>query len=258
MLSTDLKEFVKRNTGLTLDQFNDLSSKLPSLTGSFQNPSHAEVALYMYLTKMRTGKPSEDIGRDFSVTRVTVERHCSKVREAMKTDFVFENVNYVRSRDELLAGNTDMGRGIYVTNEENKAILICDATYIYINKSSNYEFQKQTYNSHKKRNYVKIMMVVTCNGTIVYALGPYTALQNDATILKSIFERSDAFDHLQNHDILLLDRGFRDCVQFVESKGLDVKMPAFLQASRDKKTTFHDRSQQVAPSDSFAILCGGS
>lgn len=231
----DLKQCVKRNTGLTLDKFNDLLSKLPSLQGSFQNPSHAEVALYMYLMKMRTGQPSEDIGRVFSVTRVTVERQCSKVREAMKTDFVFENVNYVRSRDELLACNTDMGRGIFLPNGENKVILICDGTYIYVDRSSNYEFQKKTYTSQKKRNFVKIMMVVTCNGTIVYAFGPYPASQNDATILKSIFDRSDAFDHLQNHDILLLDRGFRDCVQFVESKGLEVKMPALLQLSRDKK-----------------------
>lgn len=235
VLSNDLKECIKRNTSLTLDQFNDLLAKLPSLINSFQNPSHAEVALYMYLMKMRTGLPSDDIGRFFSVTRVTVERQLSKVRAAMNSDFVFENVNYVRSRDELLASNTDMGRGIFRTVEEDKLPLVCDGTYIYVNKSSNHEFQKKTYTSKKKRNFLKIMMYVTCNGTIVYAFGPYPASQNDATILKSIFEETDASDHFQNQDVLLLDRGFRNCVQFVESKGLEGKMPALLQVSKDKK-----------------------
>lgn len=185
--------------------------------------------------KMRTGQPSEDIGRLFGVSRVTVERSCTKIREAMNTDFVFNNVNYVPSREVLLDSNTDMGRGLFCTDDDDKAVFVCDATYIFINKSSNHEFQKKTYNAKKKRNFLKIMMCVTCNGTIIYAFGPYPAVQNDATILKSIFERYDAFDHFQRNDIILLDRGFRDCVAFVKDKGFDVKMPALLQVSRDKK-----------------------
>lgn len=88
----------------------------------------------------------------FGVSRVTIERYCTKVREAMNTDFVFNNVNYVPSREVLLDSNTDMGRGLFSPDEDGKAVLICVATYIFINKSSNHEFQKMSYNSQKKRN----------------------------------------------------------------------------------------------------------
>lgn len=101
-------------------------------------------------------------------------------------------------------------------------------------KAGTINFKKKTYNDQKKRNFVKIMMVVTCDGLIVYALGPYSTLDNDAKIMKSIFENTDAFDHLQRGDIFILDRGFRDCVGLLRNKGFDVKMPGLVQRSETK------------------------
>lgn len=184
--------------------------------------------------KMRTGQPSEDIGNKFGMTRVTVERQITKVREAMMTDFVHNHVNYIRSREDLIQASTTMSRGLFSPDGIPRVMLNCDATYIYINKSRNYQFQKATYNDQKKRNFVKIMMVVTCDGTIIYALGPYKALDNDAKIMKSILEDTDAFDHLENGDIFIVDRGFRDCVPLLRSKGFDVKMPGLVQRSETK------------------------
>lgn len=42
------------------------------------------------------------------------------------------------------------------------------------------------------------------------------------------------FDNLINGDILLLDRGFRDVVALLESKGITVKMPSLVQHSERK------------------------
>lgn len=234
MLTNDLKDTVKRNTALTYEQFEDLLTRLPSLQNTFKNASRAASALYMYLMKMRTGLPSEDIGTKFGVTRTTIERQLSKVREVMKTEFVYNHINYIRSRDDLIQASTIMSRGLFCSDGIPRVMINCDATYIYIHKSRNYQFQKLTYNDQKKRNFLKIMMCVTCDGTIVYALGPYSALDNDAKIIKSIFENTDAFDHLQNGDIFILDRGFRDCVSFLRNKGFDVKMPGLVQRSDTK------------------------
>lgn len=231
----NIQDGIHRNTGLSLEQFNDLFQKIPTLGTLISTRFHAPSALYMYLMKMRTGLPSADIGKLFGVTRTTVDKQLQKVRTAMKQDFVFEHVNYIRGREELLQSNTEMGRRLFCRDKPDTIVLICDGTYIYVNKSRNYDFQKRTYNDQKKRNFIKIMMCVTCNGEIVYALGPYPAVQNDATILKSIFETTDAFDQLQQDDVLILDRGFRDCVHFLRQKGIDVKMPHLIQRSETKR-----------------------
>lgn len=77
-------------------------------------------------------------------------------------------------------------------------------------------------------------MIVTTDGYIVYALGPYKAGDNDAKILRELDETTNIFNVLEKNDILLLDRGFRDCVSHFEAKDLDVKMPALLQRSKNK------------------------
>lgn len=195
---------IQRNTGLTTDQFEDLLQKIPSLQLSFHgNRARASVALYIYLMKMRTGLPSADVGNKFKITRTTVDRQIEKARKSMVKDFAYNYVNYIRSHEDISQLNTEMGRGLFCIDNPNRAVIICDGTYIFIHKSRNYEFQKQTYTDQKKRNFVKIMMCVTCDGEIIYALGPYPATQNDATILISIFEKTDAFDGLQSGDIVV-------------------------------------------------------
>lgn len=255
MLTIDQKENVKRNTALSLDQFEDLLQRLPTLQSLFKSPKNATVALYMYLMKMRTGQPSQDIGRLFSVTRVTVERRMTKVRNAIEEDFVYEHVNYVRNREELIPYNSEMGRRLLCADNPDRVILICDGTYIFINKSQNFQFQKETYTDKKKRNFVKVMMCVTCNGTIYLALAPYSATMNDAKILRSIFEETDSFVNLQNNDVFILDRGFRDVVEFLSNKGFDVKMPALIQRSSNKSqlTTAEANASRLVTALRFVV-----
>lgn len=71
---------------------------------------------------------------------------------------------------------------------ENELILIVDGTYIYIEKSSDYSFQRQTYSMHKNRPLVKPMVIVTSTGYIVDVFGPYFAdgNNNDAQILNNL------------------------------------------------------------------------
>lgn len=252
-----MQSAIQRNTGLTITQFNDLVDKLPTLHSVFSNQLHVKSAVYMYLMKMRTGLPSADIGNTFHVSRVTVERQLAKVRKAMDKDFVYEYVNYKRSREELLQLNSVMGQNLFCNDDTGRIALICDGTYIYINKSRNYEFQKNTYNDQKKRNFVKIMMVVSGDGEIVYALGPYPAVDNDAKILKTIFEETDAFEILQNNDVLILDRGFRDCIGFLQDKGIDVKMPHLIQKTNKKRQlpTIDANQSRLVTAVRFVVEC---
>lgn len=108
----------------------------------------------------------------------------------------------------------------------------CAMERIYsLTKARIIKFREPRTPTKKKRNNIKIMMVVTTNGHIVYALGPYKAGQNDAQILLELDQATNIFDMLHNGDVLLLDRGFRDCVAHFTARGFDVKMPALLQRS---------------------------
>lgn len=104
--------------------------------------------------------------------------------------------------------------------------------------SSNYSFQKESYSLHKRRNLVKFMMVVSTKGFILGAYGPFPARKNDATILNEIMnETGNIFDHLLPGDVVILDRGFRDCIKSIRNRGLVVKIPAFLGRNKSQFST---------------------
>jgi hypothetical protein len=56
----------------------------------------------------------------------------------------------------------------------------------------------------------------------------FEATLNDAAILLNILEEDSKLGELmQKADTLIVDRGFRDCVEVLENKyGFQVKMPA--------------------------------
>lgn len=118
--------------------------------------------------------------------------------------------------------------------DEKRVMLVCDGTYIYINKSQNYVHQKKTFSGQKKRNFIKVMNIVACDGTMVYCIAPFPVLQNDTKILQGLFAETVMFDHLLPGDISLLDRGVRDVVKTIEDKGILIEMPALVQSSERK------------------------
>ncbi|CAF5001179.1 unnamed protein product, partial [Rotaria sp. Silwood1] len=88
---------------------------------------------------------------------------------------------------------------------------------------------KSTYSSHKKRHLVKMLSIVLPDGYVVDAIGPFAGNANDASITESILQLNDSLQRWTDYgDILLVDRGFRDCIGSLEEAGFEVRMPAFL------------------------------
>lgn len=225
---------VKMETGLTRDQFYDLYRCLPTLRNAFKNEKNASDSLYMYLMKLRTGRTNDDIGKVFKVNGWTVGQRIKIARNAIEKDFVYSNVNFLFSRESLANRSTFMSQILFCDSDITRPVLIADGTYVYIQKSTNFEIQKKSYTDHKKRNFVRVMMCVTTDGTIVFALGPYPASSNDAKVLESILENSNAFDNLVAGDVIILDRGFRDCEQLLREKGFKVCIPDSIQRLQSK------------------------
>lgn len=226
---------VKTDTSLTRDQFQNLFECLTSLRGALKNDKIASDYLYTYLMKIRTGRTHEDIGRVFKISKMAVTKRLNQVRKAMEEDFVYRHVNVVRSREEMARLTTKLSQMLFCNGDSTRPVVILDGTYIYIQKSTNFEIQKLSFSNQKKRNFIRVMMCVTTDGTILFALGPFPATQNDANVLKTIVASSNALDNLIAGDIVLLDRGFRDCVHLLKSQGFDVRIPALLQRSQNKK-----------------------
>lgn len=209
-------------------EFTALLAELPDLSRELKSSDKASDALFIYLMKLRTGRTYDEIALTFEVSAKTVERRCDLVRSILKRVIVPRYINFEMNRDEMVAHKSVTSRVLFDNNigNENPLHLILDGTYIYLQKSTNHRFQKESYNSHKKRNYLKIMMGVCTDGWILFALGPFKATENDATITNQIFSSSTtSVKHLAPDDILIVDRGFRDCIPDLVNFNFIVKMP---------------------------------
>ena len=85
---------------------------------------------------------------------------------------------------------------------------------------------------HKHRDLVKPMVFVTTSGYIVSIIGPYfcNSKNNDASILNQIF-RSNVEEiraWFSDQDVVIVDRGFRDSIEFLKEFGINAEMPSFL------------------------------
>ncbi|XP_072933637.1 uncharacterized protein [Epargyreus clarus] len=221
--------------GMNYQQFELLLYETPRLLET----NRGILGLGALLMKMRTGDSDDRLSQLLMVPRRTLERLMDKVREILVQDFVPRNLGLQHiSREQLLQHNLMIPNAIYNENNQN-TIMICDGTYIYINKSSNYMFQKDTYSLHKYRNLLKPFLLVTPDGYIVDCLGPYKATTSDADIMKSLFrdENSPLRQYFQNNDIFILDRGFRDSISLLEACSYKTYMPESLLEDEHQLTT---------------------
>lgn len=147
------------------------------------------------------------------------------------------SIQNVASRNNMipngLFGNTQLNEN------DQPAIIICDGTYVYLQKSSNYSFQKATYSLHKFQNLVKPFMMTCCDGYIIDVYGPYAAIDSDATIIKNLFrdEYGNMRRFVRENDVFILDRGFRDAISSLESYGYKAHMPETVLEGNNQLTT---------------------
>lgn len=228
--------------GISAEQFQDLLMALPSLKAKFQGDMEkSRLALQVFLVRLRTGHTYQKICAKFDISLNTVKKYINCARKSLLEDFVpimlgFESI----TREQLIENQSVMARNLH-TNAADQAIVVADGTYIYCNKSKNYEIQRNTYNDQKKRNFIKPMVFVTTNGYFIDVIGPFEATKNDAAIMSTIFESHEAtiMNKLNANDVFLLDRGFRDCGRLLEERGFIVKMPEFI--------TKADKTGQLTP-----------
>lgn len=223
-------------TGLTIIQFLELYRGVPQLTELCKK---AKSALGMYLVKLRTGESMARIASLFLVGKGTVCKYIKNVRNCLTQHYVpiHLGLNHL-TRAAHSARNLVIPQGLFGT-DGNNPIVICDGTYIYIQKSSNYLFQKLTWSLHKFQNLVKPFLMVACDGHIIEVLGPYAATQSDADIMKALFENPDSEmrSYFRENDVFILDRGFRDAIGLLTSLQYRIHKPESLSVGESQLST---------------------
>lgn len=213
-------------TGLTKEQFSLLLERVTNLN------QKKKTTLAAVLVKMRTGDSNLRLASLFKMSESKFQKLLRTGREALMAEYVPERVGFDHmTREAVVQRNLIVPEGIFGNPgqpiHQRKALTICDGTYVYHQKSTNYFFQRKTYSSHKYRHLLKPMLYVCCDGHIIEVSGAHSATQSDADITTMRIEQPDSLFHwfYRPGDIFILDRGFRDSVGLLQEYGYEVHMP---------------------------------
>lgn len=138
------------------------------------------------------------------------------MRSALSGRFVHENMGFKHGfRAEITQHYTkQIVQTLFKNSPGNQAILVMDCTYmyIYINKSGNFQFQRQSYNVHKGRPLAKTLIIVSTPCSYLSVMGPYLP-RNNATSIRKLVMKSNISD-IEKDYIFVVNRGFRDSPDF--------------------------------------------
>lgn len=225
-------------TGLTKCQFNSLKKKLKTLKNSIARDKSQALATYLFWLK--TGLPYRTIAALFSLDNFqTVGEYCEQARNSLVKDFVPHNLgpNHI-TRKEWIKHNTKIATEL-LGIKPNEFAIISDGTYLYCQKSRDNTFQKKTWSVQKKSNLVKPFVLCSTDGYIIDVVGPYPAVDNDATIMQHVLKSNKELRTLiRSNDHIIIDRGFRDCVKTLESTyKLNIHMPSLIPPKQKQLST---------------------
>ena len=230
-----------RLTGITKDQFNTVHESLSSLRSTSSRSTRT--ALAMLLVKLRTGLSLAILSTLFGVKKNTCCKAIHSARASLMSHFVPKHIGLSHiERSKVTADHTtEFAKVLFADSQTDVAIAVADGTYIYIEKSGDYAFQRRSYSVHKGRPLIKPMMLVATDGYILTVLGPYLAdgKNSDAKITEHMLKTNseDIRNWFNEGDVLIVDRGFRDVTELLNDCGIKTEMPHFLKKSDKQHST---------------------
>ncbi|CAF3888581.1 unnamed protein product, partial [Rotaria magnacalcarata] len=222
------------------DQFRDLCTQVTMCNTDNRS---IEMAIGCSLTKLRLGVSNKVLKTlfSFSSDRLVAQINDRAYKTLLKF-FVPQHLGFQhKSRNDIINNHTRSSAKNLLANREDVAILILDGTYIYCQKSANNVLQRRLFSLHKNRPLLKPMIICAADRYIISAIGPYLSdwYNNDAAITKHILlnNKEEVQDWLVEKDIMIVDRGFRDCLDLVNSFGYTTFMLLFLPKSKKQFST---------------------
>ena len=230
-----------RLTGITKLQFDEVLAHLSSLRSTSVRSSRTALALL--LVKLQTGPSLAVISTIFGIGKKSCSKAIHSTRTALMTSFVPKHLGLSHiDRTEVINNHTStFANVLFRDSNSDVAIAVADGTYIYIEKSGNYSFQRRSYSVHKGQPLLKPMMLVATDGYILTVMGPYLAdgKNTDAKITEHMLKTNaeNITDWFEEDDVLVVDCGFRDAIDILKDFGINSHMPHFLNKSQKQHTT---------------------
>lgn len=127
--------------GLNKDQFNSLFNEV----SQFHNIPRGHTTLGVYLMKLRKGDSNERISTMFQIPRSSLESLLGKARDILTEFFVPHHLGFNHiNRQQIIIKTLIIPKGLFGYYEgEERPVVILDGTYCYVQKSSNYLYQKK-------------------------------------------------------------------------------------------------------------------
>lgn len=214
-------------TNLNKIQFAALLNDLPTLVEL--EKKFINTALASFLIKLKTGLANDLISSLVNIPRRSLEILMNKARESLLKDFVPKFLGIqINSREKIKENSSVVANNLFLKNNNENIITIWDGTYIYIQKSSNYIFQRKSYSIHKSRQLLKPFLAVAANGYIIDVFGPYNSNDSDSKILNNLMKNDSFVSFFRPGDVFLVDRGFRDSIDLLRDKLFVPLMPEFI------------------------------
>ena len=229
-----------RLTGIDKQQFMLMHSSMTSVRSTHVGGSRTALALL--LVKLRTGLSLLILSILFGIKKQSSSKVIHAARSALMTDFVpkYLGFGHITRKDITESHTSTFAKVLFGGDKEDTAVYVADGTCIYIEKSSNYSFQRRTFSVHKGRPLVKPMMLVASDGYIISVLGPYLDGHNsDSKITEHMLKSNteNMTEWFQQGDVLVVGRGFRDVADLLEDFGIKSHMPHFLTKSQKQLST---------------------
>ncbi|KAL1488612.1 hypothetical protein ABEB36_014415 [Hypothenemus hampei] len=233
---------------ISRDQFQDLYIHCVPVSvqegNVHKNRNISKKNLLTFLCKMKQGLSDDLLRVIFKYScRQAVHRAISLVRRSLMLDFVPHNLGLASiTRAQYIERHvTSFSNELYNPSPENPvAIMIIDGTYAHLEKSSNFQSLRQSFSMHKHDHLIKPALVVAPDGFILDIHGPYysDSSNNDAAMLRNQLENGMGLrEWLNDGDIIIVDRGYRDVLPFLDNLGIEYKMPALLQQGQRQLNT---------------------
>ena len=150
-------------TGLYAEDFENLFN---AIKDNWVHKFDLKNTLAFYFMHMKLGISLSKCSSILPISNIRqIYRHIVILREFLIENFVSKNlgVNHISRGLININHTTTLAKQLFKVNESS-IITTWDSTYVYIEKSSNYKFQRQTYSLHKNRWLLKMMMIVTTTG----------------------------------------------------------------------------------------------
>ena len=199
-------------TGISKENFDNLCSHIPAASLRQTDLRSTRQSIGCLLVKLRLGLSNQILATFFCLpNKRAVSRIVDSACTALMEHFVLKYLGFGHlSRRDLIDSHTrSLAKRLFTQAGGDKAIVILDGTYLYVQKSSNNLLQRRTYSLHKGRARIKLTMFVSTDGYIISEIGPYLAdsKNNDVAMTKHIFlTNSEAVnDWFQPNDLPIVD-----------------------------------------------------